>query len=165
MKEIYLAGGCFWGLEKYLSGIPGVLETQAGYANGRSLNPTYEEVCHENTGHAETVRVRYDPERLSLKRLLELYFMAIDPTSMNRQGGDRGSQYRTGIYATDPKDLEEARRFIEQRGPEFQRPIAVEVLPLKNYAPAEAYHQKYLDKNPGGYCHISPDKFRLAREG
>ncbi len=165
MKEIYLAGGCFWGLEKYLGEIPGVLETQVGYANGRTENPTYEEVCRHNTGHAETVRVRYDPGLLSFERLLELYFAAIDPTSVNRQGGDRGSQYRTGIYGTDPEELEQARRFIERMAPKFQKPIAVEVLPLQNYAPAETYHQKYLDKNPGGYCHIGEDKFRIARKG
>lgn len=164
MKEIYLAGGCFWGLEKYLGEIPGVLETQVGYANGSTKNPTYEAVCRQNTGHAETVRVRYDPELLSFERLLELYFAAIDPTSVNRQGGDRGSQYRTGIYGP-PEELEQARRFIERMAPKFQKPIAVEVLPLKNYAPAEDYHQKYLDKNPGGYCHLGEDKFRIARKG
>ncbi len=162
MAEIYLAGGCFWGMEKYLSSIRGVLSTEVGYANGRTLHPTYEDVCHKNTGHAETVRVEYDPEVISLRFLLQLYFEAIDPTAVNRQGADVGVQYRTGIYYTDPADLPVIQEAIGELQKTLDRPVAVEVKPLENYSPAEEYHQKYLDKNPGGYCHIGPDKFARA---
>ena len=164
MAEIYLAGGCFWGTEKYIASIPGALSTQVGYANGRTENPTYEEVCHSNTGHAETVRVLYDPERLPLPFLLELYYEAIDPTSVNRQGGDRGTQYRTGIYYTDPVDLPVIERSLSALQSRLDQPVAIEVLPLANFCPAEEYHQKYLEKNPTGYCHIPPERFRRAAQ-
>ncbi|MGI6558285.1 MAG: peptide-methionine (R)-S-oxide reductase MsrB [Limnochordia bacterium] len=162
MAEIYLAGGCFWGMEKYLASIRGVVSTEVGYANGKTSNPTYEDVCHKNTGHAETVRVNYDPDVISLRFLLQLYFEAIDPTSVNRQGGDVGVQYRTGIYYTDSADLPVIQEAIGQLQKTLHRPVAVEVKPLENYWPAEEYHQKYLDKNPGGYCHIGRDKFERA---
>lgn len=163
MKEIYLAGGCFWGMQKYLSSVCGVAETETGYANGPDKAPTYEQVCR-NSGHAETVRVKYDPQKVSLAFLLRLYFDAIDPTSVNRQGGDSGIQYRTGIYYTDEKDLPVIRAEIDSLQKTLAKPVAVEVLPLKNFYPAEDYHQDYLDKNPGGYCHISPAKIRRAAE-
>jgi peptide methionine sulfoxide reductase msrA/msrB len=162
-KEIYLAGGCFWGLEKYIGNIPGVLETEAGFANGKTENPTYEDVCRRDTGHAETVRVIYDAEIISLQRLLELFYKVIDPTSLNRQGNDVGSQYRTGIYYTEQDDLPVIRQSIEALQKEYQKRIAVEMLPLMNYYTAEEYHQKYLDKNPGGYCHIDSRYFELAK--
>lgn len=162
MKEIYLAGGCFWGLEKYLSLIHGVASTEAGYANGKTLQPTYEQVCREGTDHAETVLVQYDPEQLSLGTLLDTFFSAIDPTSLNRQGGDVGRQYRTGIYYTQPGDLPMIQAALEKLQAGLTKKVAVEVLPLENYWPAEQYHQKYLDKNPGGYCHIGPAQFALA---
>ncbi|HEX2986326.1 MAG TPA: peptide-methionine (S)-S-oxide reductase MsrA, partial [Caproiciproducens sp.] len=164
MAEIYLAGGCFWGTEKYLSEIHGVLSTEVGYANGKTENPTYEDVCHNDTGHAETVHVVYDPEQVALVFLLELYYQAIDPTSVNRQGGDAGTQYRTGIYYTDPADEPVVRDSIRKLQQRCDRPVAIEVRPLENFYTAEEYHQKYLDKNPGGYCHIGKNKFRLARE-
>lgn len=164
MAELYLAGGCFWGMEKYLASIRGVLSTQAGYANGRTENPSYEEVCHNDTGHAETVRVSYDPEVLPLAFLLELYFEAIDPTSLNRQGGDRGVQYRTGIYYAEERDLPIIQDAIKRLQKGLTKPVAIEVGPLVNFCPAEEYHQKYLDKNPGGYCHISPVQFKKAAE-
>lgn len=158
IKEIYLAGGCFWGLEKYLGNIPGVTETEVGYANGKTENPSYEEVCNNDTGHAETVRICYDSDVLQLHILLQRFFSAINPTAVNRQGGDSGSQYRTGIYYTDDGD----RRVIEEELDALQARtegrIAVEAKPLLQYAKAEEYHQDYLDKNPGGYCHISPQK-------
>jgi peptide methionine sulfoxide reductase msrA/msrB len=162
MAEIYLAGGCFWGSEKYLRSIPGVISTEVGYANGNTENPSYEEVCHRNTGHAETVHVVYDAKKLPLAFLLELYYDSIDPVSVNRQGGDRGTQYRTGIYYVNPEDRPVIDKSIISLQKRFDKPIAIEVLPLKNFYPAEDYHQKYLDKNPGGYCHIRKDKFEKA---
>lgn len=163
-KEIYLAGGCFWGLEKYLGNIPGVLETEVGYANGKTKRPTYEEVCRQNTGHAETVRVVFDKEKLSLAGLLSLYYKVINPTSLNRQGNDVGSQYRTGIYYTDQEDLTVIQNSLEQLQRQYTKKIAVEVKPLLNYFPAEEYHQKYLDNNPGGYCHIPRHYFEEAKQ-
>ncbi|WP_312354946.1 peptide-methionine (R)-S-oxide reductase MsrB [Aminipila sp.] len=162
MSEIYLAGGCFWGTEKYLSLIPGVLSTQAGYANGNTEEPTYEEVCNRNTGHAETVRVVYDSEIIPLAFLLELYYESIDPVSVNRQGGDYGPQYRTGIYYVNEEDLQVINHSILQLQEQYGKPIAIEVEPLHNFTPAEEYHQKYLDKHPGGYCHISKAKLEKA---
>jgi methionine-S-sulfoxide reductase len=162
VKEIYLAGGCFWGVEKYLASIPGVTATEVGYANGTTANPTYEQVCRDGTGHSETVKVTFDPARLSLGFLLGLFFQVIDPTSVNRQGNDEGEQYRTGIYYTGPGDLPEIYNTLEKLRQAHTKPLAIEVLPLENYYPAELYHQKYLDKNPTGYCHISPAAFARA---
>ena len=162
MSEIYLAGGCFWGTEKYIASIHGVLSTEVGYANGKTLNPTYEEVCTNNTGHAETVHVVYDPGIVSLEFLLELYYEAIDPTSYNRQGGDFGIQYRTGIYYVDDKDLSVIESSISKLQKRIDKPIAIEVKRLENFSPAEEYHQKYLDKNPAGYCHIGRSKIEKA---
>lgn len=164
LKEIYLAGGCFWGTEKYLSCVKGIMHTDVGYANGNTENPTYEDVCNKDTGHAETVRVLYDPERISLEFILNLYYDVIDPTSINRQGGDVGSQYRTGIYYVDDSDREVIMKSIRELQKNHDKPIAIEVLPLKNYYLAEEYHQKYLDKNPNGYCHIGVDKFEKAKQ-
>lgn len=162
-KEIYLAGGCFWGTEKYFSLISGVLKTDVGYANGDTESPSYEEVCNSDTGHAETVHIVYDPASIRLEYLLTLYYKIIDPISVNRQGGDIGSQYRTGIYYTDNSDIDIIKDSINKLQSSYKEPIAIEVLPLKNYYPAEEYHQKYLDKNILGYCHISSDKFNEAR--
>ncbi len=162
-KEIYLAGGCFWGTEKFLSQILGVLHTEVGYANGKTEIPTYEQVCYNNTGHAETVKVVYNPDKLSLKYLLDLFYETIDPVSVNRQGGDSGTQYRTGIYYTDEQDREIIAQSIAQLQKKYDKPIAIDVLPLENYCAAEGYHQKYLDKNPGGYCHISNKTFTKAQ--
>ncbi len=162
MSEIYLAGGCFWGMEKYLATINGVESTQVGYANGRTENPTYEEVCYQNTGHAETVYVRYNSDILPLEFLLELYYEAIDPVSQNRQGGDTGEQYRTGIYFVNEDDRVVIQNSISVLQNRYDEPIAIEVLPLRNFCPAEEYHQKYLNKNPGGYCHIEQRQFEKA---
>ena len=156
-KTIYLAGGCFWGCQKYFDLLPGVVETQVGYANGDTENPTYEQVKHQHTGHAETVRVTYDPAALSLGELLEKYFLVIDPPSVNRQGEDEGIQYRTGIYYTDPGDGAVAAEALAALARRVGKPLAVENLPLKNFYPAEEYHQKYLEKHPEGYCHIHFD--------
>lgn len=163
-QEIYLAGGCFWGLEKYLSLVPGVVDTQVGYANGSTENPSYEEVCTGHTGHAETVLTTYDDSIISLYALLGKYFEAINPLSVNRQGGDMGTQYRTGIYYTREQDLEIINRAKDELEARLGQKCAIEVKPLTQYASAEEYHQKYLDRNPGGYCHISPHKMELAKE-
>ncbi len=163
MKEIYLAGGCFWGTEHYFKQVEGVASTEVGYANGVTQSPTYEEVCTGRTRFAETVRVSYDPSVVSLDFLLDLYFMAIDPTALNRQGHDQGTQYRTGVYYTDKADLPAIRRVMEAQQRKHAEPIVVEVEPLKNFHAAEEYHQDYLDKNPSGYCHLPPRLFEYAR--
>lgn len=163
MKKIVLAGGCFWGLEKFLSLIPGVAKTQTGYANGLKAKPNYEEVCRGGTDHAEAVQVEYDESVLPLPLLLETFYKAIDPTSRNRQGNDVGRQYRSGVYYADAADLPAIQKSMENLKKSFEKPLAVEVLPLANYWPAEEYHQKYLDKNPGGYCHIGGDLFEFAK--
>ena len=158
-KWVFLAGGCFWGTEKYLALIPGVVQTEVGYANGRTEFPTYEDVCYRNTGHAETVLVEYDSEKLELSSLLDLFYKVIDPTSLNRQGNDVGAQYRTGIYYIDETDRKTIDMSIFRLSERTPRPVVIEVKPLENYYAAEEYHQKYLEKNPGGYCHIGNDKF------
>lgn len=162
-KIIYLAGGCFWGVEKYLSLIPGVLKTEVGYANGKTANPTYEQVCRENTGHSETVKVVYDDRRIALRALLMRFFEVIDPTSVNKQGNDRGEQYRTGIYYTDPGEKAEIEAALEDLQTRYEKTVVVEALPLENYYAAEDYHQGYLDKNPSGYCHIPAGAFERAK--
>ena len=161
-KEIYLAGGCFWGTQRYFDCLSGVVRTEVGYANGKTENPTYEQVKHENTGHAETVRVIYDPEKRSLADLLIQYYKVIDPVSVNRQGGDVGTQYRTGIYYTDPEEYPVIAESLRELQKQYDKPLAVEAFPLSNFYTAEEYHQKYLEKNPGGYCHISPAMFEEA---
>lgn len=162
MAVIYLAGGCFWGMEKYIQLIKGVEKTEVGYANGNTENPTYEEVCRNNTGHAETVKIEYNKEILPLEFLLDMFFDAIDPTSVNKQGGDIGTQYRSGIYYTEPSDLQIIEKKIKEVQKKYTKPIATEVAPLSNFYSAEAYHQDYLQKNPGGYCHIGNDLFEKA---
>ncbi len=155
-KTVYLAGGCFWGCQKYFDLLPGVVETEVGYANGPTAAPTYQEV-KAHAGHAETVRVVYDPAALPLEKLLDAYFRVIDPTSVNRQGEDEGIQYRTGIYTVDEADAAVARARLDALAGRYDRPIAVELKPLESFYSAEEYHQKYLEKNPGGYCHIRFD--------
>lgn len=154
IMTIYFAGGCFWGVEKYFSQIHGVMETKVGYANGKIVNPTYEQVTTGKTAFTETVEVKYDPAKISLNALLECYFSIIDPTSLNKQGNDAGTQYRTGIYYTNQNDEKVIDDFIVQEQKKYKKPIVVEVEKLKNFYPAEEYHQKYLEKNPHGYCHI-----------
>ncbi len=154
MKEIYLAGGCFWGLQAYFDLKDGITESEVGYANGNTEEPTYEQVCTNTTGYAEAVRIRYDDNKISLKRVLELFWKVIDPTSLNKQGGDRGTQYRTGIYFTDDEDEIIIKKSLENESKRYSKKIVTEVEKLKNFYPAEEYHQKYLEKNPNGYCHI-----------
>lgn len=162
LRDIWLAGGCFWGIEAYVARINGVVVTTVGYANGTAVNPSYEEVCRGATGHTETVLVRYDPACLDLETLLTYYFKVIDPTSLNRQGNDRGSQYRTGIYYRELADKEVIEKVIEKEQMKYSKSIVTEVLPLDHYYVAEEYHQKYLEKNPNGYCHI--DLSQLERD-
>lgn len=163
-KEIYFAGGCFWGTEHFLKLINGVEATQVGYANSNVANPTYKEVCTGTTNAAETVKVEYDPQVVDLTLLTDLFFKTIDPTSLNRQGNDRGTQYRTGIYYTDPADLPVIQAAVKELAKGYSKPLVVEIKPLSNFYPAENYHQDYLDKNPGGYCHIDPALFELAKK-
>ena len=155
-KTIYLAGGCFWGLQKYMDQFDGILETEVGYANGPDKAPSYQEVCNDS-GHAETVRVVYDEDKISLTELLKDYFLVIDPLAVNRQGHDIGIQYRTGIYYTDEAQRPFIREVYDAEQQKVGRTLTVELKPIENFFPAEEYHQKYLDKNPGGYCHI-PDR-------
>ena len=158
---IYLAGGCFWGLEQLMQSIPGVIDAESGYANGScEADADYQTVCKGNTGFRETVRVEYDPGQVSLDALLLAYFYVIDPTVENRQGNDVGSQYQTGVYYTNESAKETGERIAEiERG--RSRKFFVEIGPLKNYYPAEEYHQDYLEKNPGGYCHIPKAEMEL----
>lgn len=158
IKEIYFAGGCFWGTQAYFDRVPGVVKTDVGYANGKTKNPSYKELSH--TGHAETVRVVYDKSIVGLKTLLKHFFNIIDPTLMNRQGGDVGIQYRTGIYYVDDADLETINAWVRMEQRKYKEPIVTEIMKLDNYYLAEDYHQNYLDNNPGGYCHIDMRKVK-----
>ena len=164
MKTMYLAAGCFWGAEHYLKLIRGIIHTEVGFANGHTDNPTYKQVYTDTTGYAEAVRVDYDPKLISLKLLIELYFKAIDPTSLNQQGEDRGTRYRTGIYYTDPSELDTIKSVVDEVAQHYDRPLVVEVEPLRNFYPAEEYHQDYLDKNPDGYCHLPLALFEFAKK-
>lgn len=155
LREVYFAGGCFWGVEEYFSRVPGVAGVSSGYANGTTENPSYEEVCSGATGHAEAVRVVYDPTVMSLKSLTQALFRIIDPLSVNKQGNDRGIQYRTGVYYADDADLPVLQEVFETEQEKLSSPMATELVPLENFYEAEDYHQDYLKKNPGGYCHIS----------
>ncbi|TFZ40713.1 peptide-methionine (S)-S-oxide reductase MsrA [Soehngenia longivitae] len=154
MNEIYFAGGCFWGVEEYFSRIDGVVETKVGYANGTKKNPTYEEVCTGTTRHAETVYIRYDESVITLEELLQKFFNIIDPTLLNRQGGDIGNQYRTGVYYVNEKDKNIIAKYMDEVQKNYKEKIVTELLPLSSFYLAEEYHQKYLKKNPNGYCHI-----------
>lgn len=154
LESIYLAGGCFWGLEAYLTRIPGVYDATSGYANGRTQNPSYEDLIYNNSGHAETVHVTYDPKIVSLETILDYYFNVVDPTSLNKQGNDRGVQYRSGVYFENEEDETIIINRIEKEQMLYDDQIVVEVKPLEHYYLAETYHQDYLEKNPNGYCHI-----------
>lgn len=154
LKTIYLAGGCFWGVEAYYDQLKGIKETSVGFAQGHKDNPTYEEVCTGSTGHTETTMVQYDPTMISLNEILDHFFRVVNPFTINRQGNDIGSQYRSGIYYENKDDIETIQRFINNKQKEFDKKIMIEVEPLNKYWKASENHQKYLDKNPNGYCHI-----------
>ena len=164
-KDIWFAAGCFWGAQKFFKLVEGVEFTEVGFCNGNLDNPTYQEVYTDTTGHAECVHVRYNPSVVSLRHLTELFFKIIDPLSLNKQGEDVGTRYRTGVYYDNPKDAEElASVFSQIRQSLGVESFPVELLPLKCFFPADEYHQDYLDKNPAGYCHLSPAIFKLAAE-
>lgn len=158
LKKIYLAGGCFWGIEEYMQRIYGVYDAVSGYANGKVNNPTYKTVSSGKSGYAETVEVTYDSKKIKLEDLLNHYFKIIDPTSLNKQGNDRGSQYRTGIYYVDDSDKEVIDKVMNFHAKKYSEKIVVENMKLKNFTVAEDYHQDYLRKNPNGYCHIDLSK-------
>lgn len=153
---IYLAGGCFWGVEAYFGYIKGILKTSVGYANSKVENPSYEMVCSGITNSVECVKIEYDEVIISLEMILDEFFSIIDPYSQNRQGNDIGTQYRSGIYYINANDKKIIETYIVSH---FNKPIKTEVLELQNYFLAESYHQKYLTKNPNGYCHIDLSKF------
>ena len=165
MSTIYLAGGCYWGVEKYMSNIAGVTETEVGFANGHLDNPAYVQVKKGDTGHAETVRVVYNKEEIPLDKLLRLFFRIIDPTSFEQQGEDIGNQYRTGIYWVEAADEAVVRAELTKLQTAYDAPIVVEALPLACFYPAEEYHQKYLEKTPGGYCHVSWEEIDWVKTG
>ncbi|MDE5849183.1 MAG: peptide-methionine (S)-S-oxide reductase MsrA [Muribaculaceae bacterium] len=162
-KKIYFAGGCFWGTDHLFSLVDGVVKTTAGYANSVVPYPSYEQVCTGRTGAAETVEVVYDDTKVGLTDLMSIYFRSIDPTTLNRQGNDIGTQYRTGIYYTDASDLPVIEAFVAAVQRRHKEPLAVEVAKLENFYPAELYHQEYLYKNPQGYCHVDPALFEEVR--
>lgn len=164
IKTIYLAGGCYWGVEHYVKMIKGVVATEVGFANGNVENPTYEQVCSHETGFAETVRVDYDADILDLEVLLMLFYKIIDPTSLNKQGEDVGNQYRTGVYYVDGQDGDVIKRSLSLLAMEYATPIVVEVEPLHNFYAAHDAHQDYLTKNPNGYCHVSSDLFAFIKQ-
>ena len=163
VNTIYLAGGCFWGVQKFFDQFNGIIKTEVGYANGPNKAPSYEEVC-SGSGHAETVRIDYDPNIMPLAKIIERYFMIIDPLSVNRQGNDRGAQYRTGIYYVTPAQVNEIEPVYQAEEQKYAKKLAVEFVPLINFFRAEEYHQKYLDKNPGGYCHIPHSMLNLSED-
>lgn len=163
MKEIYFAGGCFWGTEHYFKQINGVISTTVGYANGNTDNPTYQEVYTDTTGYAECVKIVYNADIIPLSTLVELFFKSIDPTSLNRQGEDCGTRYRTGIYYISNEDIENIREIYNEVESMVGEPLAVEFTTLQNFYPAEEYHQDYLDKNPNGYCHIPLSLMTMVR--
>jgi peptide-methionine (S)-S-oxide reductase len=155
MKQIWLAGGCFWGIEAYFMQLKGVISTRVGYGQGVTSQPTYQQVCTGMTGYTEVCEVTYDEQVLSLLEILEHFFRIIDPTTLNRQGPDRGTQYRTGVYYTVAEEKTAITEFIEKMQASYTELIVVEVEPVGRFFPAEDYHQKYLEKTPGGYCHVN----------
>ncbi len=162
-KDIYFAGGCFWGTEHFFKQVRGVVATEVGYANGNGIKPSYKQVSKGDTGFTETVKVTYDPNIVDFELLIDLFLKTIDPTTLNRQGNDIGTQYRTGIYYIDTEDKVIIQNKIAELAKQYTKKIVVEIEPLQNFYDAETYHQSYLEKNPGGYCHIGPNLFELAR--
>lgn len=154
LETIYLAGGCFWGMQGYFDLLDGVKKTSVGYANSNIPNPSYNLVCSGQTNATETLEVVFDTDIIALEEILERFFSIIDPTTINRQGNDIGTQYRSGIYTEDSNLLQKVKDFIQKIKSRYNKPICTEVQNLQNYYLAEEYHQKYLEKNPNGYCHI-----------
>ncbi len=157
-RVIYLAGGCFWGIQGYFDLLDGVVESQVGYANSNVESPDYYTVCSGSTNAVETLELHFAEEILSLNSILRHFFEIIDPFALNYQGHDFGTQYRSGIYTRDAQILQEVREFVESYQKQYSQKIVTEVKLLENFYPAESYHQKYLQKNPTGYCHIDLSK-------
>ena len=154
-ESIVLGGGCFWCTEAVFKAVRGVTDVESGYSNGHVQHPSYEDVCTGTTGHNEVVKLEFDPTQISLDEILQIFFLIHDPTTLNRQGNDVGTQYRSGIYTTSPAQQESAAAFVQRLGDDkvFSRPVVTEVLPLANYWPAEDYHQDFFEKHPHqGYC-------------
>jgi len=164
MKTLYLAGGCFWGTQAFFDQFDGVVKTEVGYANGHIADPSYEQVKSQATGAAETVKIDFDETVLSPSKLLDDYFMVIDPVAVNRQGHDVGTQYRTGVYYDDESLLPEITVRMEAERAKVGPAFAVELAPLTSFYRAEEYHQDYLVKNPGGYCHIPVSMLHLEHK-
>ncbi|MGL4687979.1 MAG: peptide-methionine (S)-S-oxide reductase MsrA [Fusobacteriaceae bacterium] len=166
MKTIYLAGGCFWGVENYFHNLKGVIDTEVGYSNSITIEPSYQDVCSGKTQATETCRVTFDETLVSFESILNHFFSIIDPTIINRQGNDIGSQYRTGIYYLETLEETFILNYIKNKQKEFKEKIVTEVLKLKNFYLAEEYHQDYLVKNPNGYCHciLEIDKLKQSEE-
>ncbi|AMC92760.1 methionine sulfoxide reductase A [Erysipelothrix larvae] len=159
-KTIVVAGGCYWGVEEYFRRLKGIIDTKAGFAQGTVENPTYEEVCTGQTDHAEAVVLTYDPSILSLSDIADHIFRIIDPTSLNKQGGDIGTQYRTGLYPSNTEDLKVLQDFVDSKRASYNKPVVVEVEMLRNFYDAPTDHQLYLVKNPHGYCHVDFSKLK-----
>lgn len=157
MKEIILAGGCFWGVEAYFQRLNGIIKTTVGYTDGITEEPTYKEVCTGTTNHTEACKIIYNENIITLEKILEHFFRIIDPTSLNRQGFDIGTQYRTGIYYKNEDDRKIIKEFIKNKNSDYSEPIVVDIKEEGKFWEAEEYHQNYLIKNPKGYCHINLD--------
>ena len=163
-KDLYFAAGCFWGAQKFFSLVRGVTFTEVGFANGFTENPTYKEVYTDKTGYAETVHLQYDTAVTDEEKLTDLFLKAIDPLSLNKQGGDEGTRYRTGVYFVSEDQVPPIKAALDRCAAALGQPLAVELLPLRNFYKAEEYHQDYLEKNPAGYCHLSPSIFKIAQD-
>ena len=161
MKEIILAGGCFWGVEEYFKRVKGIIETEVGYSQGDKINPSYEEVCKQGTNHTEVVYLKYDVHQISLNNIMDLLFRIIDPTSLNKQGNDVGTNYRSGIYYINDNDKVVIEDFIAKANNHYHhKEVVVECEKLYNYFKAEDYHQAYLSAKPNGYCHVDFSKLK-----
>lgn len=154
MEKATFGAGCFWGVEHFFREVPGVIDAVSGYSGGNVDHPTYKQVCTDRTGHAEVVEVTFDPAKVSYATLVDLFFKMHDPTQMNRQGPDVGTQYRSAIFTHSPEQERIAKERLEAARPNFKRPIATVVEPAKTFWPAEDYHQRYFEKH-GGHCHVS----------
>uniref|UniRef100_A0AB33IV36 Peptide methionine sulfoxide reductase MsrA n=2 Tax=unclassified Prevotella TaxID=2638335 RepID=A0AB33IV36_9BACT len=165
-QDLYIAGGCFWGAEHFFKQIEGVIDTEVGFVNGDQtiVNPSYKEVYTDTTGYAEAVHVVYNPDVVSLEFLVLMFFAAIDPVSLNQQGHDVGTRYRTGIYYTKAEEIPVIQKVYDEIQAKYDEPLAVEIAPLQMFYKAEEYHQDYLDKNPQGYCHLPLELFEFARQ-
>lgn len=159
MREVILAGGCFWGVEAYFKQLPGITDTDVGYADGSFKNPTYEQVCY-GSGHTEAVKITFDENVIRFEKILDHYFNIVDPTLKNRQGPDIGMQYRSGFYNLDADFKPILKEALQAQEAHYQKPIHVEIKDNVTYDSAETYHQDYLDKNPGGYCHIALSSYK-----